>query len=268
MPTKMRDISTSHQEKYRTEDGNVTVTNFKPGLWQVMPRGHSPFTVGSKQAAFKQAIGIAARHWGMPKEDAFPPRRSQHATAKKKEACLDVVFRVFPDGDVIALFPSVDEGSGTIMSYQHHGQHAAASSALTRELRSATPAEYAPLLAELKRVGYCLRVTTRANIGKSGRNAHATIRSESEAKAHAEQLDRDIAPQLGKSRAEIARRINAIVRAADGRNVYLTRDRLGEGQVRRVIRARTKGRGMEVRLLDSGQWLGVLPELGDRIDVR
>ena len=96
--------------------------------------------------------------------------------------------------------------------------------------------------------------------------AHATM-PPSGAK-YAEQTDREIAPTLGKSRAEIVRRINAIVRAADGRNVYLIRERLGENVVRRITRARTKGRGMDVYLLDTGSWLGVMPELGDRIDVR
>ena len=95
--TKMRNVSTPHQEKYQTADGNVTVTNFKPRMWQVHPRGHSPFLVGSKQEAFKQAIGIATRHWGLPKAEAFPSRKSAatmktapraHAT-KKSSAQLD-----------------------------------------------------------------------------------------------------------------------------------------------------------------------------------
>jgi len=144
MPTtKMRDISTPHQETYRTDDGNVTVTKFKDGLWQVMARGRAPFTVGSKREAFKQAVGISSRHWGMPKEKAFPPRGQRSHATKKQPDCLDVVFRAFPDGDVIALFPGVEEGSGSIMSYQHIGQHAAASRSLTHQLRAATQAEYA-----------------------------------------------------------------------------------------------------------------------------
>ena len=107
-------------------------------------------------------------------------------------------------------------------------------------------------------------------LSRSPQRSHATMKpvTGGEAKAHAEQLDRLIAPTLGKSRAEIVRRINSIVRAADGRNVYLIRERLGENTVRRVTRARTKGRGMDVYLLDSGRWLGVMPELGDKIDVR
>ena len=94
----MRNVSTPHQEKYQTADGNVTVTNFKPRMWQVHPRGHAPFTVGSKQEAFKQAIGISTRHWGLPKAEAFPPRKSAaamktaarvHHAARKSPAQLD-----------------------------------------------------------------------------------------------------------------------------------------------------------------------------------
>lgn len=76
----------------------------------------------------------------------------------KSEPCVDVVFRVFPEGDVIALFPKLSEGRGMITSYQHIGQHGDARSSLVRELRAASPSEYAALLKELRDVGYCLRV--------------------------------------------------------------------------------------------------------------
>lgn len=64
------------------------------------------------------------------------------------------------------------------------------------------------------------------------------------------------------------RQINAIVRASDGRNVYLIRNRLDTETIQRVIRARTKGRETEVRSLATGNWLPVLPERGDRLEVR
>ena len=73
----LRNISTPHAEKYQTWDGNVTVARFKRGLWSVLPRGKAPFMVPSKRAAFDQALGIASRHWGLPKEVAFPPRRAK-----------------------------------------------------------------------------------------------------------------------------------------------------------------------------------------------
>lgn len=64
------------------------------------------------------------------------------------------------------------------------------------------------------------------------------------------------------------RQINAIVRAADGRNVYLIRRRLDEETIQRVTRARTRGRETEVLSLATGNWIPVLPERGDRLEVR
>lgn len=64
-------------------------------------------------------------------------------------------FRVFEDGDVIALWGEPD-ARGLIESYQHVGQHSEASFSLVSELREATAEESAPLLAELRRVGYTI----------------------------------------------------------------------------------------------------------------
>lgn len=65
---------------------------------------------------------------------------------------MKVVFRKFPDGDVIALLcgTAADCNPGNVMSYQHVGQHAEASRSLRLPL--ATPAEYAPLQRELAQV--------------------------------------------------------------------------------------------------------------------
>ena len=75
-------------------------------------------------------------------------------------------------------------------------------------------------------------------------------------------IDRDSAP---RDFPKIVRTINSIIRAADGRNVYLLHGRFAS-PVNRISRARTKGHGMEVRVLASGQWIPVMPD--DRIDVR
>lgn len=70
-----------------------------------------------------------------------------------------VVFKKFPEGDVIALFPyEVADPSGNIMSYMHIGQHGAASPELVQELEDATPAEYGNLQKELERIGYELDI--------------------------------------------------------------------------------------------------------------
>lgn len=68
-----------------------------------------------------------------------------------------VKFKMFK-GDVIALFVNdlYNEnlyGDTIIMSYQHIGQHGAASSSL-KKCRNATPQLYNSLLAELERIGY------------------------------------------------------------------------------------------------------------------
>lgn len=79
-----------------------------------------------------------------------------------------VCYRVFPDGEVIALFP--DEITDCIRhyctSYQHIGQHAEASAELLRELRPAEPDEYAALHAELLSIGYRLDIDERDPIDR------------------------------------------------------------------------------------------------------
>lgn len=66
---------------------------------------------------------------------------------------ITAYFRAFDCGDIVALWGEPD-GRGFISSYQHVGQHSDASPELIDELRSATKSEKAPLLAELRRIGY------------------------------------------------------------------------------------------------------------------
>ena len=73
-----------------------------------------------------------------------------------------VIFRKI-QGEVIALFPEIPADlSGNIESYMHTGQHGAASPSLSRSCPLATPQEYAPLAAELARIGYVLDIKTRS----------------------------------------------------------------------------------------------------------
>lgn len=68
-----------------------------------------------------------------------------------------VIFRKFPEGDVIALFPNmIVDSEGNITSYQHVGQHGGASPELINELDHATEKEYRPLADELINIGYNL----------------------------------------------------------------------------------------------------------------
>lgn len=80
-----------------------------------------------------------------------------------KNTPVKVIFKRFPEGDIIALFPTLpgdNDPRATCLSYQHVGQHGAASMSLFT-LPAATPAEYRPLAQELRRIGYRLHITDR-----------------------------------------------------------------------------------------------------------
>lgn len=76
-----------------------------------------------------------------------------------------VVFRMFGEGECIALFPDIpgNIADGTVLSYMHSGQHGAAEySGIIASTRPASAAQYTGLLAELCAVGYDdLRVVSR-----------------------------------------------------------------------------------------------------------
>lgn len=77
---------------------------------------------------------------------------------------IPVVFRVWGNGDVIALFPDVaaDAGMTKCLSYEHVGQHGAADYAGVIEgTRPAKAGEHAGLSRELGGMGYDLRVLKR-----------------------------------------------------------------------------------------------------------
>ena len=80
----------------------------------------------------------------------------------------DVIFRTFKTtficNDTIALFPGVagNQSLETCSSYQHIGQHGAASLSIIRDsTRAARPSEFKALKRELEGFGYNLRVVTR-----------------------------------------------------------------------------------------------------------
>ena len=71
-----------------------------------------------------------------------------------------VVFRKFPEGDIIALFPELEDrlGRGYIESYMHIGQHGNASELLIEELEIPTQEAYMSLAEELESIGYILDI--------------------------------------------------------------------------------------------------------------
>ena len=76
---------------------------------------------------------------------------------------VKVIFRKFPEGDVIALFPEQDQGRGLITSYMEIGQHGDASKSLITDLEPASKEEYAKLAAELERIGYDIVMAESVN---------------------------------------------------------------------------------------------------------
>lgn len=73
-----------------------------------------------------------------------------------------VVFRIYKEGDVIALFPHVDEGHGRCQSYMHVGMHGPADyTGVVQSTRLAKPDEYTSLARELGRLGYRLDIRRR-----------------------------------------------------------------------------------------------------------
>ena len=93
--------------------------------------------------------------------------RAATMTATSQEPILPVVIRVWKDDpdDLFALFPTdpADIDGRYCGCYQHVGQHGSADyHGCIANSRPATEAEAAPLLEELRRTGYNLRVIRRA----------------------------------------------------------------------------------------------------------
>jgi uncharacterized protein (UPF0264 family) len=78
------------------------------------------------------------------------------------EPITRVVYRTWNDGEVVALFPDIDETRGCCMSYVHVGQHGGADyTGVVRMTKPATQEQYSPLHAELTSIGYNLKITQR-----------------------------------------------------------------------------------------------------------
>jgi len=119
-------------------------------------------------AAFEQAKGNA-KTWTYPKPKDVKFHEGKRTLGlgdfcAKLEAPTRVVFRRYEkSGEVIALFPDVDEGRMHCSGYAHVGQHFAADySCVIANTKPATEQEYLDLFFELRDVvGYELRVVKR-----------------------------------------------------------------------------------------------------------
>ena len=108
------------------------------------------------------------------------------STRKSAGKMTKVVFRRYPDGQVIALFPDIPWSGrrGEITSYMHVGQHGAADYAgVIAMTRPAHEKEYRNPLSELRAIGYDdLHIMRRARPGTvytiilaNGRKVHDVI---------------------------------------------------------------------------------------------
>lgn len=82
----------------------------------------------------------------------------------ENDPAVVVVFRKWPDGDVIALFPTLEFNAGMqqCTSYQHIGQHGPANYVhCIAGTTPATPAEYAALKRELESDPYHYKLIVR-----------------------------------------------------------------------------------------------------------
>ena len=105
----------------------------------------------------------------------------RHAKSAKGKAKMQtdktvVIFRKFTGGaDIIAMFPELPGTNcfGTCLSYQHVGQHGAASVDLSHCTESAKPEEYGDLLEELRRLGYTLSIRKRCTAAMAAKRREA-----------------------------------------------------------------------------------------------
>jgi hypothetical protein len=98
------------------------------------------------------------------KHDSRYPHVPRSVFGAKREPLTPVVFRIFPDGALLALFPAMraDMAGCFCSCYAHIGQHSAADyTGCIQRSRPATPREYRALAVELRSIGYHLRILRR-----------------------------------------------------------------------------------------------------------
>lgn len=88
-----------------------------------------------------------------------------------------VIFRKYPDGEVIALFPDIPDSPGYCLSYMHIGQHGGADfNGVMADTKPATPKDYYYLYLELVSLGYTNLVVVDRKNGDYKKNFHTNPR--------------------------------------------------------------------------------------------
>jgi hypothetical protein len=87
---------------------------------------------------------------------------------KKDTQTTDIIFRKYPEGDIIAIFPhECNDRRGNVTSYMQTGQHSSADyKGVISSTKPATLAESNDLFHELKGLGYDIRIVARQNYAK------------------------------------------------------------------------------------------------------
>jgi hypothetical protein len=129
------------------------------------------YVCGLYVAIYKEGVAIPDQLTSKYKEVDFHRRLRKKIPDFLKEESSEipdktvVIFRKFPEGDIIAIFPEIqaNENRCDCLSYQHIGQHGPASYSLVDRTKLAVAAEYTELKTELESIGYDLTIRKRIN---------------------------------------------------------------------------------------------------------
>ena len=74
-----------------------------------------------------------------------------------------VIFKKYYNGNIVAAFPQMpgDNSHFNMQCYEHVGQHGSGAESYLSLWKPAKPHEYAELLAELKAIGYDVKIAHR-----------------------------------------------------------------------------------------------------------
>lgn len=123
------------------------------------------FTVTAEMLAQMKATND--RKWVEPGDQVRTDGTVVGEPPAETDEVTPVVFRKWPKkegGDILALFPTMEEKEYHVLSYEHIGQHGSANFNLCiQNTKAAKPEEYADLKAELEQIGYKLKVYARGS---------------------------------------------------------------------------------------------------------